>query len=151
MLIIVTGSIFLYLPPYARENKNHLDDAGIEPGPPAWQATALSITPCLSGCQRNMIKKFLTLSRWKTFFIKVNTVFIIAIVSCAISRALVVVAQQWTTNLGIKRLWAKSCKELCLFYSFFFFLFLSFISKASFHCPSRRCISTCKPMWLCYL
>ena len=46
---MMTGSIFSYLPPYARENKNHLDDAGIEPGPPAWQATALSITPCLSG------------------------------------------------------------------------------------------------------
>ena len=38
---------FLYLPPYTRERM--MDDAGIEPGPPAWQATALSITPCLSG------------------------------------------------------------------------------------------------------
>ena len=31
------------------ERKNYLDVAGIKPGPPAWQATALSITPCLSG------------------------------------------------------------------------------------------------------
>ena len=58
--ITVTGSIFLSLPPYAREKNNLLDDAGIEPGPPARQAAALSITPCLSGLIIGIPKDFLS-------------------------------------------------------------------------------------------
>ena len=42
---IVTGSIFTYRP--IPERKDHLDIAGIEHGPPAWQETALSITQWL--------------------------------------------------------------------------------------------------------
>ena len=36
--------LHFYLPPYTREKKNHLDIAGIKPGPPVWLATMLSIT-----------------------------------------------------------------------------------------------------------
>ena len=46
---LVPGSVFFILPPYAEKPSEYCDlpmpTAGIEPGPPAQQATALSITP----------------------------------------------------------------------------------------------------------
>ena len=46
----MTGAIF---------TREILDIAGIEPGPPAWQATALSIIPCLSGYRSHIKLPFI--------------------------------------------------------------------------------------------
>ena len=59
--IIMPGSVFI-LPPYTREKKNHLDNAGIKPGSPARQASTLSITPLPLGhgsrVKQNILVKF---------------------------------------------------------------------------------------------
>ena len=49
-----------YQPPYPLERNNHLVVAGIKPGPPVKQATALTITPCLPGTLLN----FMSLTPW---------------------------------------------------------------------------------------
>ena len=54
----MTGSIFTYRP--IPERKDHLDIAGIEPGPPAWQETALSITPWNDAKRESHNRTFLT-------------------------------------------------------------------------------------------
>ena len=63
-IFLVSGSI-LILPPYAEREKNHLNIAtfllpmaGIEPGPPAQQASALFITPLPIGFPKVLQPKF---------------------------------------------------------------------------------------------